>query len=150
MAEFFAASVTTEGNISKSPIQNGKITFIRDKAEIYFDYGDKRVCYKDIFVLNTEQERISLLAPITNKFYFIEEKETLWRYTSTGWIQITNKLIEKTNLSEDIVEILDKIDNISFVSIDKIRALFDNDVMDDLEECNHSIATLDEIKALFI
>lgn len=149
METLFSVSVTTDGKISNQPISNGKVHFVRDKSEIYFDYDDKRVCYKDIIILKLEEERKSLLAPIVNKFYYIEDTETLWRSTSAGWVQITNKLIEKTSLSEDLLKSIEKIEEFSLAEIDDIKALFDDNIIEDLEQCDYDFASIEDIKALF-
>ena len=85
----FTACVTTGSKLSSLEIQNGRLTFIKDTQEVALDFNDKRVFYKDIIILKTEQERNSLLAPISNKFYFVEETFVLWRRNTSNWMQVT-------------------------------------------------------------
>lgn len=72
------------------PIQNGQLIFVQDKHRIAFDFNDKRRFYNQIEELETEQERLSLLAPVSGTYYFIIETAVLWVY-KTEWVQITTK-----------------------------------------------------------
>jgi hypothetical protein len=85
----FTACVTTGSKLSNLEVKNGQLILIKDTQEVAFDFNDKRVYYKDIITLHTEQERLSLLAPVANKFYFVEETFVLWRRNATSWMQIT-------------------------------------------------------------
>lgn len=100
----FTACITTGSKASQLPIQNGQLIFVKDKQEIWFDFNDKRVHYVDIIVLNTEQERVSLLAPITNKFYYVEETYVLWRRTLSGWMQVTMPPQDIMYIGEELPE----------------------------------------------
>ena len=104
MSPKFTACVTTGSKASQLPIKNGQLIFVKDKQEIWFDFNDKRVHYIDIIVLNTEQERVSLLAPITNKFYYVEETYVLWRRTPSGWMQITMPPQDIMYIGEELPE----------------------------------------------
>lgn len=81
---------TTASRLPDLAIKNGQLVFIRDKQKIALDLDGKRVFYNQITVLQTEQERQSLLAPISELFYFVVETAILWTYQTT-WIQITSK-----------------------------------------------------------
>lgn len=80
---------TTYGKIDELPIKNGQLIFIQDKQLIAFDYNGKRRKYSQIVELNTEQERKSILAPITGMYYFVLESGVLWTYQN-GWIPINS------------------------------------------------------------
>lgn len=81
---------TTGERVKQLPISNGQLIFVQDKHRIAFDYNSKRVFYNQIIELETELERTSLLAPISDMYYFVIESAVLWTYRG-GWIQITSK-----------------------------------------------------------
>lgn len=69
-------------------IKNGQLIFVQDKKRIALDYKGKRVFYNQIEELESELERLSILAPITGAYYFVIETAILWTYQN-GWVQIT-------------------------------------------------------------
>ena len=81
---------TTVGSrVSELPIKNGQLLFVQDKHRVALDYGGKRVFYNQIIELETEQERKSLIAPVTGLYYFIIDTAVFWSYQASGWVQIT-------------------------------------------------------------
>lgn len=87
---------TTASQLPSLPIVNGQLIFIKDKQKIMLDIGDKRTTYNQIITLQTELERTSLLAPISELFYFVIETNILWTYRNE-WIQITKNCRGITN-----------------------------------------------------
>lgn len=81
---------TTGERVKELPISDGQLIFVHDKHRIAFDFGGKRKFYNQIEELDTEHDRVSLLAPITGTYYFIIETAVLWTYQN-GWVQITSK-----------------------------------------------------------
>ena len=53
-------------------------------------YNGKRVFYNQIEEIATEQERKSILAPVTGSYYFVIDTAVLWTYQDK-WIQITTQ-----------------------------------------------------------
>ena len=97
--------VATAGtNLSDLAIQNGSLIFVRDKQRIAFDYDNKRVFYNDITVLQTETERLSILAPIGQHFYFVIETARLWTYVD-GWVAVSNPPEEILVIGEALPEL---------------------------------------------
>ena len=43
----------------------------------------------DVVTLNTEADLDNILAPLANKFYFVEENGIFYKYTANGWEEIT-------------------------------------------------------------
>ena len=89
---------TTASRLPSLSIKNGQLIFVKDASKIALDIDGKRTFYNQTVVLQTESERISLLAPIVGLFYFVIETTILWAYQTEGWIQITTPVneIEKT------------------------------------------------------
>ena len=56
---------------------------------IAFDYGGKRVLYRQIEEISTESARTSMLAPVNGHYYFVVETGVMWTYRN-GWVQITS------------------------------------------------------------
>ena len=81
---------TTGAQVKNLTIKDGNLIFVRDKHRIALDFNGKRTFYNQIEELNTEQERTSLLAPVSGMYYFVIESAVLWSYQN-GWIQITKR-----------------------------------------------------------
>lgn len=79
---------TTASRLPDLSIKNGQLIFVQDKQKIALDFNDKRKFYNQVVVLQTEQERTSLLAPVAELFYFVVDTAVLWTYQSS-WIQVT-------------------------------------------------------------
>lgn len=79
---------TISDNVKNLVIKNGQLIFVQDAGRIALDYNNKRTFYNQIIELESDAERVSLLAPIAGKYYFVIETAVLWRY-DTGWKQLT-------------------------------------------------------------
>ena len=79
---------TVASRLSDLPIKDAQLIFIRDKQKIALDLGGKRTFYNQINVLETEQERVDLLAPISGCFYFVVGTAVLWYYDG-NWKAVT-------------------------------------------------------------
>ena len=69
---------TVRSKLSDLVIKNGQMIFVQDKHKIALDYNGKRVFYNQIEELATEQERTSLLAPVSGFYYFVIDTAVLW------------------------------------------------------------------------
>lgn len=108
---------TTGSKIQDLTIKNGQLIFIQDKQRIALDFNDKRVFYNQINILNTDNDRQSLLAPIDGLFYFVIETAILWTYNNSEWIKITIN-------SEDVVfigDIFPQSGNEKTLYVDKVN-----------------------------
>lgn len=83
-----SAIATVSSKLPDLSIKNGQLIFVKDTQKIALDYNDKRTFYNQIIILQTDQERTSILAPVSEQFYFVIETAVLWNY-QTEWIQIT-------------------------------------------------------------
>lgn len=102
---------TTASRLPSLVIKNGQLIFVKDKQRIALDIDNKRTFYNQTVVLQTETERTSMLAPITEIFYFVVETSILWSYQTSGWVQITTppSAIEYTSPIDqnDILELFE-------------------------------------------
>lgn len=104
---------TTASRLPDLTIENGQLIFIRDKQRIALDYDDKRTFYNQIIMLQTDEERQSLLAPVQELYYFVMSTATLWTYHS-GWVQITIKAEDVVYIGDDLPD--SGVDNRLYVS----------------------------------
>lgn len=104
---------TTSSKVKDLVIKDGQLIFVHDNHRIALDLNGKRTFYNQITELETEDERTSLLAPITGQYYFVIETAILWVFNN-GWVQLTIP-------SEDIVFIGD-----DFPSLGKAKTLYVN------------------------
>lgn len=80
---------TVASRLKDLAINDGNLIFIHDKHRIALDYNGKRTIYNQIEELATEQDRVSILAPVSGTYYFVIETAVLWTYQEE-WIQITS------------------------------------------------------------
>ena len=85
-------------------IKDGQLIFVQDKHKIAFDFGEKRVFYNQIEEVATEQDRQSILAPITGQYYFVIKTAVLWTYQD-GWVQLTTPPEEIVFIGTELPEL---------------------------------------------
>lgn len=79
---------TTSSKIKDLVIKDGQLIFVHDSKKIALDFGGKRTFFNQITELASEDERTSILAPITGHYYFVVKTAVLWTYQN-GWVQLT-------------------------------------------------------------
>ena len=87
MANYFNPDHALESQIRDYniiPLEMGRFLIASDTKSIFYDLRDKRIQLTDIITLDTEAQREAVLAPI-DKFYFVKESCTLWRYANGKW-----------------------------------------------------------------
>lgn len=94
---------TTASRLPDLTIKDGQLIFIKDKQRIALDLNGKRTFYNQIITLQTDEERQSLLAPISELYYFVIETAVLWTYNG-GWIQVTTKPDNVIYIGDDLPE----------------------------------------------
>lgn len=140
-----SAYATTANRLPDLGIKDGQLIFLKDSPKIILDIDGKRKFFNQIIVLNNDEERSSILAPIAGAFYFVISTAILWAYQS-NWIQCTttpeeivcvgvefpelgssNRLYintEQTNISiwdgDQYVVVADKTESISIQEIDNL------------------------------
>lgn len=80
---------TVNSKLANLPVEDGQLIFVQDNQTIALDFGGKRKLYTQIEELATEENRTSLLAPVTGRYYYVMDPPVLWRYQENGWVQIT-------------------------------------------------------------
>ena len=104
VSPILSVCATLGERVKELTIKDGQLIFVQDKHRIALDFNGKRRFYNQIEELNTEQERISLLAPISGMYYFVIETAVLWTYQN-GWIQVTSKPEEIVFIGTEMPEL---------------------------------------------
>lgn len=84
-----SAIATMGSRLPDLTIKDGQLLFIQDLHRIALDFDGKRIFYNQIIELQTDQDRLSLLAPINGVFYFVIDTSIFWTYKNS-WVQITS------------------------------------------------------------
>lgn len=91
----FKTRETTKAKLDLVPISIGQMITCSDTGELYFDTAyDGRKSISDFIILDTDDERVALTSPVTEKLYLIKETNFIWRYDGTSWIQLTYPKVE--------------------------------------------------------
>ena len=83
-----SAIATVNSKLSDLSVKDGQLIFVQDKNTTALDFGGKRLFYKQVEDIATEEARTSILAPVNGRYYFVVETSVLWAYRN-GWVQIT-------------------------------------------------------------
>ena len=78
--------------INSKEIVNGSIIMCSDSGDCYFDTldGERVQISKQIVFLETENNRTSMLAPESDKFYLVKESGLLYIY-NTEWVCLNDR-----------------------------------------------------------
>ena len=79
---------TKEKYLSTLPVKDGQIIFVPESHKVCLDMSKTRHTYQTIEEFKTEAERLSVNTPHKG-FYFVEETNTIWRYSSS-WNRINS------------------------------------------------------------
>lgn len=143
-----SAVATSGSRISDLSIKDGQLVFVQDLHRIALDFDGKRVFYNQIIELQTDEDRLGLLAPVRGLYYFVIGTAILWTYKDT-WIQITTPPRELINFDT----VRPKLGNEKTLYVNKLErniAIWDSEtskyitIADTVDE-----ASADDISALF-
>jgi hypothetical protein len=107
---------------NNSPLKQA-IIFSTDTKELFVDINNSRMQISDIIIVNTEEELTSILAPISNKFYYVISKNRFFRFSEGEWKGVqADDAVSKAQLGN--------LDNLSTDNkdsiVDAINELFQN------------------------
>ena len=97
-----SAIATVNSKLSDLEVKDGQLIFVQDKNTIALDFGGKRRLYKQIEELSTEDARLSLLAPVIGRYYYVVETGVMWTYQN-DWVQITTTPSDIKNYADSVV-----------------------------------------------
>lgn len=83
--------------------KDGQLIVVRDNASLHIDLDGSRIYISDWIDISTDEERLAMLSPLNNKYYYVVETNKIWRYTSGSWVLISsikdiNEHIEDTDI----------------------------------------------------
>ena len=124
-----------ESDVSIKPYEEGALYYCNDSKNIYYDSPtqNKRIkMSSDIIILNTESDRNSILAPLSEKIYAVLSSGCMYIY-SDKWIllggsgfQIPNVVISDGNIV---------INDSRITSISKAEFVPDSSIYDLIDTC---------------
>ena len=68
---------------------DGQLIVVRDNASLYVDLDGNRVYISDWIDISTDTDRLAMLTPLSNKYYYVVETNKIWRYISGSWVLVT-------------------------------------------------------------
>lgn len=80
--------VTKDKYLPQLEVKDGNLIFLSDNGKICLDFNGARYQYDTIqnFKTNADREAHAL---VTTGYYFVEEDNSLWRYSNNNWHRIT-------------------------------------------------------------
>ena len=81
----------------------GNLVITRDGETLYFDTDTKRFKISDFIDVADDNDRLAILAPNTEKMYYVLSTNAVWRYISGTWYEVTS--------TEDVSDILSSLNN---------------------------------------
>ena len=80
--------------INNIAINAGQFIYCLDTKEVYYDDNSSgevnRIALANTTQLNIENERLSIESPDSNMIYIVVSTNKLYRYTTDGWIELTD------------------------------------------------------------
>lgn len=94
---------TINSKLSSLPLQDGQFIVSRDTSMLYADItGVGRLTFTDWIDLDTEADRLAILAPIVGKIYYVIATNAIYKYISGKWICLNEtKYTDISNYIED-------------------------------------------------
>lgn len=82
---------------------DGQLIVVRDNASLHIDLDGNRIYISDWIDISTDTDRLAMLTPLSNKYYYVVETNKIWRYIGGSWVLVTsikdlNEHIEDTNV----------------------------------------------------
>jgi len=94
---------TIQTKLSTLTKSDGQLIVVRDNASLYIDLDGNRVYISDWIDIETDTDRLAMLSPLSNKYYYVTENNKVWRYKNGDWVLISsindlNEHIEDTDI----------------------------------------------------
>lgn len=80
----------------------GQVVVTRDSKSLYIDLNGERIKVTDWIDINTEEELLAILTPLSNKYYFTKDTNKIWRYIEGKWNCLNADISIKTITNEEI------------------------------------------------
>lgn len=90
MAIMFKPVEVIKSRLNSLPVKHGQYIVCTDSQESYIDTNNERIKIGDIILLDTEDDRNDMLAPLIDKLYVVKNTNKLYRYNGSDWICLSN------------------------------------------------------------
>lgn len=82
---------TTSSKLQTLPIVGGQLIVSRDNNTLCIDIDDiGRIEISDFIDIETDAQRLAVLAPLPNKYYYVADTNSVWRFVGGEWKKINN------------------------------------------------------------
>ena len=72
---------------------DGQVIVSKDSKSLYVDLDGERIEVTDWIDVDTEENLLAILTPLTNKYYYTKDSNKIWRYVNGEWINLNNDSI---------------------------------------------------------
>lgn len=77
---------TTSSKLDSLDVVGGQLIVSKDSSCLYIDIDSiGRLKITDWIELETDNNRLAVLAPISGKIYYVEETNSIWKYIKGSW-----------------------------------------------------------------
>jgi hypothetical protein len=102
---------TIQSKLEEVSNADGQLILEKDGQNLYFDFDNERINISDFIEIDNEEDLDIILSPLPDKFYYVREPASIWRYQNEAWICLgrsTNILSSKifdnvSQINNDIV-----------------------------------------------
>lgn len=105
---------TISSKLSSLNVVGGQLIVIKDTSKLYIDMDEfGRIAITDWIDLETEDDRTTLLAPVSGKFYYVIQTNTIYRFINREWVPINQMNMQeiidavREDLSKELSSITD-------------------------------------------
>lgn len=105
---------TISSKLASLNVVGGQLIVTKDTSRLYIDMdGFGRITITDWIDLETEDDRTTLLAPVSGKFYYVIQTNTIYRFIDNHWVPINQMDMQtimnavRSDLSEELLNITD-------------------------------------------
>lgn len=81
---------TIQTKLSTLTKSDGQLIVVRDNASLYIDLDGNRVYISDWIDVETDTDRLAMLSPLSNKYYYVVENNKVWRYKNGSWVLVSS------------------------------------------------------------
>ena len=75
---------TIQTKLSTLTKKDGQLIVVRDNASLHIDLDGNRIYISDWIDISTDEERLAMISPLSNKYYYVVETNKIWRYIKNG------------------------------------------------------------------
>lgn len=110
---------TTSSKLNSLNIVGGQLIVSKDDSCLYVDIDSiGRLKITDWIELETDNDRLAVLAPISGKIYYVSETNAIWKYVKSSW-----KCLNEVNKEEIFEYVLENLQSYLDVKVPTSRKI---------------------------